>query len=71
MPPEALGLALAAAVLHASWNVLLRDAEALRTDWARGQHTTETQARQTDRHGATAWVFGQLIAEAEAGNGEH
>ncbi|MGH3050453.1 MAG: EamA family transporter, partial [Gaiellaceae bacterium] len=24
MPPEALGLALAAAVLHASWNVLLR-----------------------------------------------
>jgi drug/metabolite transporter (DMT)-like permease len=26
VPPEALGLALAAAILHATWNVLLRDA---------------------------------------------
>ncbi len=33
-------------------DLLLRDAEALRTEWATGQHGTDTEARQTDRTAA-------------------
>ncbi len=46
-------------------NLLLRDAEALRTEWATGHHGTETQARQVDQTAATGNVFANLIAEAE------
>ena len=46
-------------------NLLLRDAEALRTEWATGHHGTETQARQADQTAATGNVFANLIAEAE------
>lgn len=51
--------------LHAvDW--LLKDAEALRTQWANGAAITETEARQVDRTAATANAFAPLIAEAEA-----
>jgi hypothetical protein len=46
-------------------NLLLRDAEALRTEWQTGMHSTDTAARQADRTGATAQVFGDLLAESK------
>jgi hypothetical protein len=46
--------------------LLLRDAEGLRTEWATGRTVTHTQATQSDRTAATANVFGNLIAEAES-----
>ena len=54
------------AAKHAT-NLLVRDAEALRTEWATGTHGTETQARQADRQQATGNVFGRLIEEARNG----
>lgn len=50
-------------------DLLLRDAESLRTDWATGRGVTDTEARQSDRSAATANVFGQLIDEARRAHG--
>ena len=47
-------------------NLLLRDAEALRTEWLTGKQGTETEARQADRAQSTGNSFAPLIAEAEA-----
>lgn len=47
-------------------NLLLRDAEALRTEWLTGKQGTETEARQADRAQSTGNAFGPLIAEAAA-----
>lgn len=44
-------------------DLLLRDAEALRTEWATRTHTTDTQARQADRTAATGSVIHDLIEE--------
>jgi len=52
---------------HAT-NLLLRDAEGLRTEWATDSPMTDTQARQTDRTAATGNVFKKLIDEAERGS---
>jgi hypothetical protein len=49
---------------HAT-NLLLRDCEALRTEWATGTSGTDSEARQTDRRQATGNVFGRLLAESE------
>lgn len=48
-------------------NLLLRDAEAIRTEWATNRHSTDTQARQADRTAATGNTFGKLIQEARNG----
>jgi len=45
--------------------LLLQDAEKLRTEWLTGHQRTETEARQADQRAATGNVFGKLIAEAE------
>lgn len=45
--------------------LLLRDAEALRTEWLTGHQGTETEARLRDRTGATAAVFGEILKEAK------
>lgn len=58
--------ALYASAKHAT-NLLVRDAEALRTEWATRTHGTETAARQGDRTSAVGNVFAKLIDEAEAG----
>lgn len=47
-------------------NLLLRDAEGLRTEWATGQMVTDGRARQIDRKQTNANAFSGLIAEAEA-----
>lgn len=47
-------------------DLLLRDCEGLRTEWATGRTVTDTEARQADRTQATGNVFGNLIREAEA-----
>lgn len=47
-------------------DLLLRDAEALRTEWITKTHGTETQARQADKTQALGNAFGKLIQEAEA-----
>lgn len=47
-------------------NLLLRDAEALRTEWLTGKQGTETEARQADRAQSTGNAFAPLIAEAAA-----
>ena len=44
-------------------NLLLRDCEGLRTEWANGRAGTDTEARQADRTAATVGVFEKLIAE--------
>lgn len=54
--------------LHAV-DYLLKDAEALRTQWVKGAAITETAARQADRTQATADSFAPLIAEADAREG--
>lgn len=46
-------------------DLLLRDAEGLRTEWATGRAGTETEARQADRTQATGNAFAPLIEEAE------
>ena len=47
-------------------NLLLRDCEGLRTDWATGRTVTDTEARQADQTQAAGNVWGDLIAEARA-----
>jgi hypothetical protein len=47
-------------------DLLLRDAEGLRTEWATGMTVTESEARQTDRRQNTANVFATLISEERA-----
>lgn len=47
-------------------DLLLRDAESLRTEWATGHASTDTEARQADRTAATGNAFAPLIAEARA-----
>lgn len=44
-------------------DLLARDCEALRTQWARGLATTETEARQADRTAATGNTFASLKQE--------
>lgn len=44
-------------------DLLLRDAEGLRTEWATGRKVTEAEARQADRTAATGQQVERLIAE--------
>lgn len=46
-------------------DLLLRDAEGIRTEWATGRTVTDTEARRADRTQATGNAFAGLIAEAE------
>ena len=46
-------------------DLLSRDIEGLRTEWATGRQATDTEARQVDRTQATGNAFAPLIAEAE------
>lgn len=46
--------------------ILLSDAEKLRTEWATGRRTTQTDARQQDKRQGLANSFAPLIEEAEA-----
>jgi len=46
-------------------NLLLRDAEGLRTEWATGTQVMETEAHQADKRQATGNVFTKLISEAK------
>lgn len=48
-------------------NLLLRDAEGLRTEWATGRAVTDTEARHADRIAHTGGVMDNLIRESEAG----
>ena len=48
-------------------DLLLRDAEGLRTEWATGNGVTDTQARQADRTAATGNVFNALRSEVRDG----
>jgi hypothetical protein len=41
-------------------DLLLRDCEGLRTEWATGRSVTDTQARQADRTATTGAAFGAL-----------
>lgn len=50
-------------------DLLLRDAEGLRTEWATGRTVTDTQARQMDRKQNHFDIAQQLKAEARANNG--
>ena len=50
-----------------SVDCLLQDAEKLRTEWATGRRTTETQARQADRTDSLGQAARELIEEAEHG----
>lgn len=55
-------------------NLLSRDAEGLRTQWATGQHVTATGALQVDRTQTNLNAWGPLIADAEErerANGKH
>ena len=45
-------------------NLLLRDAESLRTEWATNRHGTETEGRQADKTAAIGNVFTKLIEES-------
>ena len=47
-------------------DLLLRDAEGLHTEWARGQQVTAAEATALDRKQANYNAFAPLIAEAEA-----
>lgn len=51
-------------------DLLVRDAEKLRTEWATGRRVTETQARQGDRTQALGDVFNELIEEERERNGK-
>ena len=46
-------------------DLLLRDCEGLRTEWARGCQVTDQDARHVDRRQATANAFAPLLEEAE------
>ena len=46
-------------------NLLLRDAEALRTEWATNSHGTEAEATMADQTQGRGNVFGKLIKEIE------
>ena len=48
-----------------SVNLLLRDAEKLRTEWATGRQVTRTQAQQQDRTQTNANAFSKILAEAQ------
>lgn len=48
--------------------ILLRDAEGIHTDWATGQHTTQTTAMQADKRQSNKGVFEKLIEESEYEN---
>lgn len=52
------------AAMHPT-NLLLRDAEKLRTEWATNRQITRTEANQADRTQTNANAFGALIAEAK------
>ena len=52
------------AAMHPT-NLLLRDAEKLRTEWATGRMVTRTQAQQADRTQTNANAFAGLLARAE------
>jgi hypothetical protein len=45
-------------------DLLLRDAEALHTDWQRGESVTDHAARALDKTQANADAFAPLLAEA-------
>lgn len=45
-------------------DMLVKDAEGLRTEWATGRTVTETEARQADKTAAIGNAFGELIEEA-------
>ncbi len=47
-------------------DLLLRDAEKLRTEWATNRQVTQTQASMADRTQTNANAFGALIAESKA-----
>jgi uncharacterized protein YdaU (DUF1376 family) len=49
-------------------DLLLRDAEALHTEWVTGKQGTETQARQADKTQANGDVWKRLIDENEVAN---
>jgi hypothetical protein len=51
-------------------DLLLRDAESLRTEWATGQTVTDAEARQIDRTQTNLNVWGKLIEEAESNEGK-
>lgn len=51
---------------HAT-NLLARDAEGLRTEWATNRTVTDTEARQADRTQAIGNAFMPLIQQAKAG----
>lgn len=53
------------AAMHPA-NLLLRDAEKLRTEWATKRQTTRAQAQMADRTQTNMNAFGPLIAEAKA-----
>lgn len=48
-------------------DLLLKDAEKLRTEWATGRVVTSTAARQSDRRGAMTSALQNLLAECEGG----
>ena len=48
-------------------NLLIRDAEKLRTEWATGRRITDTQSRQADKTAALGQASRELIEEAERG----
>ncbi len=50
-------------------NLLVRDAEKLRTEWATGHIQTETRARNTDRMAEQGAVWNRLIEASEAQGG--
>lgn len=50
--------------------LLLRDAEALRTQWARGRAITGTDAREVERKQSTFNAFAKYMEPAEASNGD-
>lgn len=47
-------------------NLLLRDAEKLRTEWATGRQVTRTQGQMADKTQTNLNAFAPLIAEAKA-----
>jgi hypothetical protein len=52
------------AAMHPT-NLMLRDAEKLRTEWATNRQVTRTEAHQADRTQTNANAFGSMIAEAK------
>jgi len=48
-------------------DLLLRDAEKIRTEWATGRQMTQSQARQGDKRATEAAGWAELIAQSEKG----